>query len=123
MTCVPFVLWNGRRLLIMFVYCNKVKLLWTQLSEWLTTIIDYDGVFEPQTILFGEENVLINLIILIVKRYIYCVKCSSDDVLSINTVINLIKLHCKIEKKAASMSSNTSKFYLKWEPLHTKLNI
>ena len=67
------------------------------------------------------ESTLVNLIILIAKRYIYSAKISKS-VPYISVFKKSLKLHYKIEQKIAHMTNTVDTFMQKWSLLNNLLD-
>ena len=60
-------------LLHLFFECTKVKQIWLDLEHWIEEKSGKVVIFSPSTVILGtlEKDIGLNIIILLVKRYIY----------------------------------------------------
>ena len=91
-----------------FYSCTVAKCLWKELIDWLKPDIDLSSIFKFQSIMFGclehgAQNDLINILLLLTKRYIYVQRCIGEHLL-INNLINYIRLHAQIEQSVIDKS-------------------
>jgi hypothetical protein len=80
--------------------------LWEKLSDWIFQKSGKRMEFNVQTVIFGfseKENMVLNLIILLVKRYIF--QCSRKDVnIDFNNVLVCIHNYYTLERKLTELT-------------------
>ena len=107
--------------------CKLVKDFWQTVTNWLSTVCDFDTFFFSETdILFGyfvnkKDNTLINHILLLGKQLIYQWR-PKRFVLNLALLIAKIKYACKIGERIARSNDKLTKHYKKWERLLPILN-
>ena len=108
----------------LFAICPKSKILWDEVKHYILYKRRIHINFDVQTIVFGyllrdSNEIPLNVIILIVKRYIfYC--ALNQQAISFNALMNILKLTYNEMKFAASMTdklSDFSKHWNIWEPV------
>ena len=110
----------------LFIECKYVQELWSKLIDWLHPNIVLQKEMEPKDLLFGVvgygENQLMNLILILYKRYIYVSRCYKQS-LSFEKLLNFIKDYYKHETWVNQQYSNTDKkVKKKWDVLICKVN-
>ena len=108
----------------LFYECDKFVKIWLELQQWLVPYLNFNQYLTKITILFGikgtsNRNSLINLLLLITKRFIFICKCKSEEPKLCN-LKSTIKTYYDIELQIARTNvSQRDKINLKWEPLRT----
>ena len=70
----------------LFFYCPQVSRIWLQLSDWIFQKSGERIIFDVKSVIFGffeREYVAINLIILLVKKYLYQ-QCRKNNRIAFN---------------------------------------
>ena len=100
----------------LFVTCCHSKILWGKFKKWFETKTGTIVNLDARAILLGDPylGILLNHLLLIVKRYIYSCKYTKHNLNFIET-INIIKYHRNIEKFI--LSEKEDMFKNKWENL------
>ena len=100
----------------LFVTCCHSKILWGKFKKWFETKTGTTVNLDAHAILLGDPylGILLNHLLLIVKRYIYSCKYTKHNLNLIET-INIIKYHRNIEKFI--LSEKEDMFKNKWENL------
>ena len=100
--------------------CKKVKTLWKQVCRWLTYVLKLQVQLQltDTQIVFnnvkGRYAEVINIVILIVKQYIYASKCLEEE-LGFRQMYNRIQEYRKVEKIVAFKTGKMLKYVKKWE--------
>ena len=72
----------------LFYQCSQTKALWTAFNRWISKIVGEKISVSKTEIMFNEykgtNGILVNLFILIMKRYIYVTKCKQGQLKFIN---------------------------------------
>ena len=108
---IPHIFWN----------CKIISNFWEIFSIWWKQNTKADITLTEEIILFGYlENTdiaqILNLLILIGKRHIYCTKLSNIT-LSFEMYVKKLQWYFKIEKQIALSNTKSSKFKKKWETI------
>ena len=77
----------------LFVECSQIRPLWSDLQEWLTRHVRGNIQLSTTDILFGKvgnNNALINYLILLTKQYIYNPRIAGNGV-ALNCIVNIFK--------------------------------
>ena len=87
-------------LLHLFFECTKVKQIWLDLEHWIEEKSGKVVIFSPSTVILGtlEKDIGLNIIILLVKRYIYQTSRKRCNIL-FNDVRTYISNYYNVEKK------------------------
>ena len=99
-----------------FCECEYVERLWVMLENWIFTKTTVYINFSKQDILFGKigkQNNVRNLIVLIVKHYIYKQRVKGD-MLFIESVKKDIINYYNVEKYISSTKGKLNAFMQKW---------
>ena len=98
------------------VFVTVCKILWGKFKKWFETKTGTTVNLDARAILLGDPylGILLNHLLLIVKRYIYSCKYTKHNLNFIET-INIIKYHRNIEKFI--LSEKEDMFKNKWENL------
>ena len=112
--CCSFCFNERESLEHLFVTCCHSKILWGIFKKWFetkTATVNLDA----RAILLGDPHlgILLNHLVLIVKRYIYSCKYTKHT-LNFIEIINIIKYHRNIEKFTLS---EKEMFKNKWDNL------
>lgn len=110
-----------------FVECPHVKEIWYGIEEWFSQTFNRHISFDRQAILFGKfanKNVhkVENLIILIIKQYIYISKFSNVNKLSIEKVKKRITDRIIVEKVLLLKNGRYNEFERHWQNIYDKLD-
>ena len=110
-----------------FVECPHVKEIWYGIEEWFSQTFNRHISFDKQAILFGKfanKNVhkVENLIILIIKQYIYISKFSNVNKLSIEKVKKRITDRIIVEKVLLLKNGRYNEFERHWQNIYDKLD-
>ena len=111
-------------LLHLFWECSHTHKFWNDVFNLMTEhglLSNTDR--NMSDIILGKdgESTLVNLIILIAKRYIYSAKISKS-VPYVSVFKKSLKLHFKVEQKIAYMTNTVEIFRQKWYLLHNMLD-
>ena len=101
------------------INCNEVTKLWKALKNWINRYFAIDvQEFTPRTIIFngyeGPHSKLINTLILVMKQFIYAVKCKGQQLNFIN-YLSCPDYWYNIERIASWNSGNYKLFQKKWK--------
>ena len=99
----------------LFVDCSQTSTLWLSLQTWLNSILNLRNPLNltATDILLGPQKPnfeLINLIMLLTKKYIYQMKFSTQN-LTIETLKAVLKYRFNIEKCIAKRNNKFDKFF------------
>ena len=91
----------------LFYACNITANLWRSLAYWLNPTLQINEYFNIKNMCCGvignvENKCLLNIIILLFKRYIYVTRCNSGNI-SLMSLLHFIKYYYTIEINALSM--------------------
>jgi len=104
----------------LFWDCECIQNIWDGIVKEFKGDFNIQQYVKKEYVLLGVETALnktlINHIFIVVKRYIYIIKCTKRK-LSIQGVLRYIKSEYEIEKQIA-VSSDKVKLLKKWEPLN-----
>ena len=99
--------------------CEKVQQLWKNLQKWIKYFIGQTVECDKTMIILhtyeGKHKELINLFILVLKRYIYVARCKKEQI-HFQGYIQLIHHTMKVERIAAIQADSLNKYYKKWRP-------
>ena len=102
----------------LFVQCRHVRKLWHALTKWCRYFLNIKLELKPEVIIFneycGSRANLVNLLILIMKRYVYVSKCKNKE-LSFIGYISQIHYIKQIENLTALRNQKTNLHKKKWE--------
>ena len=102
----------------LFVQCKEVKKLWKLLGKWCRYFLNCDIEFTPKVIIFndyrGQKAKLINLLVLIMKQYIYVTKCKEEQLVFIKFISYVFYIK-RIEWLTALRNHKITKHYSKWQ--------
>ena len=103
--------------------CPRVRRIWGELAEWLMPTLDISDLISERNVLLGSfSNELINLIFLIVKKYIYSSKFR-ETTPNINGAKSSIKQEYLIERNIARRDvKQLIRFNTKWNHIAPALN-
>ena len=108
----------------LFWECIKVKDLWKNLSKWVKYFLSINLKLNYQMVIFnqytGHYNLLLNTMILVLKRYIYVSKCF-EKIPNFNDYLNAVNETAKIEKITAYRKRAMTKFNNKWKTYLEKM--
>ena len=86
-----------------------VQQLWSDLAESLHNAVDIMANLNAKSVLLGciqsSNDILINHIFSITKRYIYITKCT-EGVLNITRLVSIILFHYNLEKNISIFRGN-----------------
>ena len=111
---------NKESYLHLFVYCEKVEIIWKQLDEFMKKLNEEPTHFDVDTVMWNRivparpEHVN-NFLCLVTKQYIYRQRCFGK-IPSFQELLENIFLVKNIEKHIAAKNSKMIKFTQKWEP-------
>ena len=102
----------------LFVQCEYSNILWTKFFTWLARTSGLKLNYSPKELLFGITNnnsidKLVNTLLLIVKQYIYSVKCQGRMPI-FNELGKRIYKMMLVERYLAYKNSKWHKFNEKW---------
>ena len=102
----------------LFCQCEYTRILWTKFFVWLARVSGLKLNYGENEILFGITNnnpidKLINTLLLIVKQYIYSVKCQKR-VPNLNELYKRIYKVMLVEKYLAQKNNKIHRFDEKW---------
>ena len=104
----------------LLVYCQHVEQIWVCFARFCKHLLDIEIELTEELILFnnysGQHKSLINLLLMIVKQYIYATKCKAQE-LNFYTCVSKIADWYNVEKCIATKSNNVNnirKFETKW---------
>jgi hypothetical protein len=109
------------------VECPHVKEIWYGIEEWFSQTFDMHISFDRQAILFGKfanKNIhkVENLIILVIKQYIYINKFSNVNKLSIEKAKKRITDRIIVEKVLLQKHCRYKECERHWQNIHDKLD-
>ena len=101
----------------LFIGCIKVENLWNDINKWLYEKCSYIINYTKYELLFGKlgkncEST--NMIVLLVKYYIYKSRCKGQ-ILFFPTVKKEIIEYLDIERYLYYMKGKSSKFFIRWK--------
>ena len=110
-----------------FVECPCVKDIWCGIEEWLYEKLGMHNSFDRQSILFGKfvnKNIhkVENLIILMIKQYIYTSKFSRINTLSIEASKKIVIHRITVEKLLLLKNYRYKEFERYWQEIYDKLD-
>ena len=108
----------------LFAECSQIRPLWSDLQEWLTRHVRGNIQLSTTDILFGKvgnNNALINHLILLTKQYIYNSIIAGNGV-ALNCIVNIFKDIFKVEKLSAKTNMKNDAFVKKWASLYDLFN-
>lgn len=105
--------------------CEYVIKIWDQVKTWCANL-ETQLMFDSKSIVFNNvhknpKNV-INVLVLIVKYYVYCCRCASK-LPNVYELTEVILYHNRMEYFGAIMCGKKEKCKVKWEPLLEVLKI
>ena len=120
--CVTFVKREEETIEHLLYECEKVYPIWEKIFEWLKpNLILISGICVKLVILgtshINESNIMLNLLLLIVKKYIYSCKYKRE-MPNINAAKHWIKRYHEIEK---IIYGNSNAYCQKWGQIKGKL--
>jgi hypothetical protein len=104
--------------------CPVILRLWYDVADWLFPELDLYQYINTEYILLGiykEKKNLENIILLLVKRYIYNNKCHNEE-LTTNGLKRYLKQTAHLECNSISTKRKLQN-NLKWEPIREKINM
>jgi hypothetical protein len=107
-----------------FHMCPVILRLWYDVADWLFPELDLYQYINTEYILLGiykEKKNLENIILLLVKRYIYNNKCHNEE-LTTNGLKRYLKQTAHLECNSISTKRKLQN-NLKWEPIREKINM
>ena len=101
--------------------CSIIQEFWGKISNLFKRFINFYGILSLKTVMLGKRfqnnEMLLNQLLIICKRYIYVVKCTGQS-LSISGFMNFVHHVDKIEKIiTVQYKKNEKTFTEKWSPL------
>ena len=110
-------------LLHLFVYCEKVQIIWKQVETFVKRFTSVKLNTSPKAIIcnsvHSKPTHIVNFVCLIVKQYIYRKKCQKDR-LDIRELKASILQQENIEKYIAQKHGKLGKHIAKWYPCDYK---
>ena len=107
-------------LIHLFYECEIIQNFWQSVIDWVKTKYPHTLNFNStaQNIIFGitentKSNNILNLIILITKKYIYNARYK-DQVPNIQALKQILKFHYKSEKYSSYANCEWEKFNTRW---------
>ena len=104
----------------LFCDCTVKKNLWVALEKWISGTGIQSVKFTKEDILLnnykGTNKNLINLLILLMKRYIYIMKCKDVKTNFISYVAHVHNTY-KVEEYDARRNNTIKKHYCKWQTI------
>ena len=102
----------------LFYNCEYIQILWTKFFIWLTRKSGLKLNYNITEIIFGVKNnnsidKLINTLLLIIKQYIYAVKCQERRP-NLNELLKRIYKMMLVERYLAGKNNKWNSFYEKW---------
>ena len=101
----------------MIYYCKKIKILWDSLARWMKYHYKIEITFDAKIVLCNNaatrNKQFVNLLILIMKYYIYSTKCK-DEKLNFGNFVKTIHYWYNIEKTIVIQNDKWLKFKKKW---------
>ena len=100
----------------LFWECMQIKNLWQDFANKLQPYIDIQRFLSKDLIIFGvemnENELLINHLLILVKRYIYVQKCR-EKTICVNGLLTFVKQQFILDTNSGSNECKTKK----WLPL------
>ena len=113
-------------ILHLFWECPQSNRFWLDLSQFLTAngVLQSDIEINLEAVIFGGEKIgkLINLILLVAKRYLYNVKMNKG-LPQLNIFKTVLYNYYKVEKRIALITDKQESFEDKWRLLEDILHI
>lgn len=114
----------------LFVECLQVSKIWDLIQAWIQSKISNEDWFcldwSPKSILFNlvhsTPSHVVNLIVLIVKQYIYRSRCLGNR-LNFERCLNEIDQTKVIEYRLAQEKGKLKYHYMKWSKLYSEMQI
>ena len=101
----------------LLVECEKVKTLWRNLEKWLKYFHKIEISLDKESILLNnykdKHSTYVNLMILIMKRYIYVTRCEESDP-KFNCFVQKIHEQYRIERIVANKKDMWQSFQKRW---------
>lgn len=101
----------------LFVECTHVKKIWRAMKKWCKYIYQIDISLTPSDIILnnfkGPHKELINIMILIIKFYVYRARVQREPLKFTNVITEINKIR-NIEKTIAVMQNRLNAFQYKW---------
>ena len=102
----------------LFLYCENIQELWYKLQRVIRYFINIEVIFTDELILFnnynGKEHLLVNLLISIMKQYIYATKCRNKTPMFTAYMSKVSEYYCT-EKAYANTVKKCKKLQTKWK--------
>lgn len=102
----------------LMIQCPHVAKIWKAFAKWIKYVFDITFNIDCQTIIFnifeGEEKMMINTMILIIKHYIYVAKCNNSPLKFIECTQRFAQV-VAIEKTIAIRQNKIKKHESKWK--------
>ena len=108
---------KSETLLHVLFHCKKVKQMWVSLEKWLKHFQNISVEFNPSLIILnnyeGMNNQFVNMVIIVMKQYIYSTKCKEQTLKFVDFMYTLN--HWYQMERIESLASNKMKtFKRKW---------
>ena len=105
----------------LFWKCSIIQEFWGKTSNLFNRFINFHGILSLKTVMLGKRfqnnEMLLNHLLIICKRYIYVVKCTGQS-LSSSGFMNFVHHVYKIEKIITVQYKKNEKIFTeKWSPL------
>ena len=98
----------------LFWECDKVKVVWTKLNEIINvTISKGNAIFNNVN---GNPKIVENMLILIVKHYIFPTRCLKENICT-TTMVNYMKKYKEIEGEIAKPKNKIIFHEIKWSDI------
>ena len=101
----------------LFVECKDIEMIWRHLEKWIKYFLNVEVMFNSELICLnnylGKRKDLINMIIVIVKQYIYACKCLNEKPTCQGSIEKLWYWY-RIDKEIARDRNRLVKFEKKW---------
>ena len=98
----------------LFWSCNKITNLWESTKQWINITTNTNLDFNIFNVIFGTEDKCVNIIINLIKMYIYRQKLKKQIPLE-NGIKITIKYYLKIEEYTFKKDMNIEGFKSKWK--------
>ena len=99
--------------------CELVKKLWDEIQAWLAINASTDLKLSPSNIILGDfttPNILVNLITLLCKRYIFLCK-SNNQLPVLSGLLGFLKFNYLVDKGICLKRSRIDSLFNRWEKL------
>ena len=101
----------------LFIGCEKVEILWNNIEQWIYEKCNVMLNFSKHEIIFGKYGkpfIAQNMIVILVKYYIYKNRCRGQQLHFPSIKLDIIHYY-KMEKYIYHINRKFKQFYLRWE--------